>query len=482
MAPHAYTEEPVNVTSVKSSPSIRSPQNTRIQPALLHRLIDHEPPTATFGCGIQLTLEDGRTIIDACGGAAVSILGHSNAEVIAAATTQMQKTSYVHSGAYTTRAAEELAHTILDGNPYGLGKAIFMGSGSETVDAALKLARQYFYETGQRERTKFVSRRQEYHGVTVGAMSVSSNLQRKEPYEPLLLPNVSFVSPAYAYQYKRSDESETDFVARLADELEAEFLRLGPETVIAFIAEPVIGATSGCTPAPAGYFRAVRRLCDKYGILLILDEVMSGMGRTGTYFAFEQEGVVPDLLTIAKGLGGGYAPIAGILISDKIVRGLTAGTRSFNHFQTYQAHPLSCAIAGKVQEIVKRDGLVERCAEMGKLLEKMLRQGLEDKKFVGDIRGRGLFWGIEFVRDRSTKEPFDPKLQVGLRVQSKAFELGVAIYPGFATVDGVKGDHVLLAPAYTVSIEELEVIVKTVMQAYDAVQEEIDAGTTGAHN
>lgn len=307
-------------------------------------------------------------------------------------------------------------------------------------------------------------------------MSVSSNLPRKVPYECFSLPNVSFVAPAYAYQYQRKGETEEEYVARLKEELEAEFVRLGPETVMAFVAETVVGATSGCTPAPKGYFTAVREVCDKYGVLLILDEVMCGMGRTGSLFAFEQEGkfVRPDIMTIGKGLGGGYAPIAGMLVSEKIVDGLAKGSALLNHGQTYQAHPLSCAIALAVQRVVKRDALMEHCRAMGKVLERLLRQALGGCKYVGDIRGRGLFWGIEFVKDKASKECFDPSLEFGYQVQKGAFEKHVAVYPGAATLDGTKGDHVLVAPPYNVTEEQLKTIVDGLKEAYEEVEKGFD--------
>lgn len=488
MAPHSTTpDSTMTINSIKPSYSFQpSATQTKLgesapSPALLHRSLAHQPETVTHASGLTLTLSSGRTIIDACGGAAVSCLGHGNEEVLSAAIEQMHKVSYVHTGAYTTSAAEDLANLILEhGQQYGLEKAFFCGSGSEAMDASLKLARQYFYEMPNgagRGRKNFVARKQGYHGVTIGAMSVSSNLPRKIPFEPLLLPNVSHVSPAYAYQYQRTDETEAEYVARLATELDDEFHRLGPETVIAFIAEPVVGATTGCVTAPAGYFKAVREVCDRYGILLILDEVMCGMGRTGTQFAFEQEGVVPDIMTMGKGLGGGYAPIAGVLVSKRVVDGLRDGTGMFNHGQTYQAHPLSCATALAVQKIVKRDNLVEKCKRMGDILEKLLRETFESEsnKYVGNIRGRGLFWGIEFVADKTTKEPFPPSVEFGLRVQKKAFELGVAIYPGAATVDGIRGDNILLAPAYTVEEHDLTKIVDVVAKAYAEVEREVRA-------
>ena len=475
MAPHSTSDSPLNphttIPSYDFQPSATQ-RETSQNPALLHRSLFHKPDSVVHSSGIHLTLSTGRTIIDACAGAAVACIGHNNEEVIAAAMQQMRSVSYVHTGAYTTSPAEDLASIILDGNPHGLEKAFFVNSGSEAMETAMKLARQYFFESGQLARRNFVARKQSWHGTTLGAISLSSNLPRKLPYEPLLLPTVSHVSPAYAYQYQLADESTEQYVQRLVAELDAEFHRLDPTTIIAFVAEPVVGATSGCVPAPPGYFSAVRRLCSRHGILLILDEVMCGTGRTGTFFAFEQEGddVVPDILTMAKGLGGGYAPIAGVLVHEKVVRGLRSGTGMFNHGHTYQAHPLSCASALAVQKIIRRDRLVERCKTLGSLLESELRAALAAKRYVGDIRGRGLFYGVEFVRDKGTKGTFEPGVEFGYRVQRRAFELGVALYPGVATVDGVRGDHVLLAPPYTVSEDEVREIVRVVREAYEDVE------------
>ena len=321
----------------------------------------------------------------------------------------------------------------------------------------------------------FVARKQSWHGTTIAAMSVGSNVPRKIPYEPLLLENVSHLSPAFAYHYQEPDESTTGYVLRLALELDAEFKRLGPENVIAFIAEPVVGATTGCVPAPPGYFKKIRQVCDRYGILLILDEVMCGMGRCGTQFAFEQEDIVPDIMTMGKGLGGGYAPIAAVVVNSRVINGLTKGSGMFNHGHTYQAHPLSCAIALSVQKIIKRGNLVGRCQYFGEILGELLLDALHPskKQFVGDIRGRGLFWGVEFVSNQDTKAPFQPDIEFGLKVQRKAFDLGVAVYPGMATVDGTAGDHVLIAPAYTVTQPELVKIVQVVEEAYNAVEEEV---------
>ncbi|EFW99677.1 aminotransferase class 3 [Grosmannia clavigera kw1407] len=448
-----------------------------VQPAVLsdettylfHRSFTQPLKLVESSKGHVLTMGDGHKILDACGGAAVACIGQGNEEVIAAAMEQMRKITYTHPLSYTTRAAEDLAQAFLGGNTFGLQKMFLVGSGSEANDIAMKLARHYFVEKGQPERVNFVARKQAFHGNTIGALSLGSHVARRRPYLPITLESrVSHVSPAYAYQYQKPDETEAGFVARLAKELEDEFLRLGPQTVVAFVVETVGGATSGCVTAPEGYFVAVREICDKYGILLILDEVMSGAGRTGTMFAFEQEGIVPDIMTLGKGLGGGYTPVAAIIAHKRVCDGFRAGpSQAFNHGQTYQAHPLSAAIATAVQRVVRRDSLVDRCACMGRLLGGQLKETFADAEYVGDIRGRGLFWALEFVRDRKTKEPLAPSLNFAYKVNAESFRRGVSLYPGSGTVDGVVGDHLMFAPAYTITEEEIARIVRTAREGYD---------------
>lgn len=466
MAP-ALAEE--TAVAAPAPPKARRPRGR-----LVHRSFKDEPIMVESAHGLEIRLASGRTVLDACGGAAVSCLGHGNEEVSRAMAEQADRVSYVHTQAFTTRAAEDLADILLEGSPGGLEMAFFVGSGSEAVEAALKLARQYHYERGEGDdRVHIVARRQAYHGNTMASMSISSNLARKRPYVPYAYPHVSSVSPAFAYRYQGDGESESDFTARLLGELEDEFLRVGPHRVMAFVAEPVVGATSGCVAAPRGYLPGARALCDKYGILLVLDEVMCGAGRCGTMFAFQHDGggdaVRPDILTMAKGLGGGYAPIAAVLIHGRVADVLEAGASgSFVHGHTYQAHPLSCAAALAVQKIIRRDGLVRRCADMGELLGAALRRELASRRSVGDIRGRGLFWAVEFVADRATKETFDPAVGFGPRVQAAALERGVVVYPGTGTVDGQRGDHVLLAPPYTVTEHQIEVICRVLREAVES--------------
>jgi adenosylmethionine-8-amino-7-oxononanoate aminotransferase len=436
---------------------------------VLHRSLRETPPKAIGGEGVYLFAEDGRRVIDASGGAAVSCLGHQHPRVIAAIAKQASTLAYAHTAFFTSEPAEALAERLVGHEPGGLAYAYFVSGGSEAIEASIKLARQYFIERGEPQRQHFIARRQSYHGNTLGALAAGGNAWRRAPYAPLLSDAFSHVTPAFAYHEKHDGESDAQFVARLAAELETEFQRLGPDTVAAFLAEPVVGATAGAVTAPDGYFRAVREICDRHGALLILDEVMCGMGRTGTTHAWEQEGVAPDIQAIAKGLGGGYQPIGAMLASGKIIDTIRAGSGAFQHGHTYLAHPLACAAALAVQDVIREDGLLERVKERGKQLEQRLTERFGNHRHVGDIRGRGLFWAIELVADRASRTSFDPALKLNQKIKAEAFANGLGCYPGGGTVDGVRGDHVLLAPPYIASPEEIDLIVDKLGTAVDNV-------------
>jgi adenosylmethionine-8-amino-7-oxononanoate aminotransferase len=436
---------------------------------VLHRSLRETPPKAIGGEGVYLFAEDGRRIIDASGGAAVSCLGHQHPRVIAAMAKQASTLAYAHTAFFSSEPAEALAETLVGHEPGGLAYAYFVSGGSEAIEASIKLARQYFIERGEPQRQHFIARRQSYHGNTLGALAAGGNAWRRAPYAPLLSAAFSHVTPAFAYHEKRDGESDAQFVARLAAELEAEFQRLGPETVAAFLAEPVVGATAGAVTAPDGYFRAVREICDRHGALLILDEVMCGMGRTGTTHAWEQEGVAPDIQAIAKGLGGGYQPIGAMLASSKIIDTIRSGSGAFQHGHTYLAHPLACAAALAVQDVIREDGLLDRVKARGKQLEQRLTERFGNHRHIGDIRGRGLFWAIELVADRASRTSFDPALKLNQKIKAEAFANGLGCYPGGGTVDGVRGDHVLLAPPYIASTEEIDLIVDKLGTAVDNV-------------
>ena len=440
--------------------------------SVFHRHLRHLPPVAVAGSGVYLTDSTGKQYLDASGGAAVSCLGHGHPDVLAAMHKQTDTLAYAHTSFFTTDVAEELAQRLVDGAPAGISQVYFVSGGSEAIEAAMKMARQYFVEIGQPQRSHFIARRQSYHGNTLGALSVGGNQWRREPFAPLLIA-ATHVSPCYPYREQEDRETPEQYGLRLARELEATIERLGVDKVIAFVAETVGGATAGVlTPVP-GYFKAVREVCDRHGVLLILDEVMCGMGRTGSLHACEQEGVVPDLLAIAKGLGGGYQPIGAVLAQKKIVDAMAKGSGFFQHGHTYLGHAVACAAALAVQKVIERDGLLARVRASGARLEQWLRDAFEAHPHVGDIRGRGLFWGIELVRERGSKAPFDPALQLHARIKREAFARGLMVYPMGGTVDGRYGDHVLLAPPFIVGDSDLVLIGQRLQAAIEAAIQSI---------
>ena len=434
---------------------------------ILHRHLQVTPPVALTGQGVYLTDAAGRQYLDACGGAAVSCLGHGHPQVLAAMHAQIDRLAYAHSSFFTTEPAEALADHLARTAPAGMDHAYFVSGGSEAVEAALKMARQYFVEIGEPQRSVFVARRQSYHGNTLGALAVGSNPRRRQLYAPLLI-DVRHVAPCYPYRDQRGGETPEAYGLRLAEELDQTIAACGEKRVIAFVAETVGGATVGAvTPVP-GYFTAVREVCDRHGVLLILDEVMCGMGRTGTLHACEQEGVVPDLLTMAKGLGGGYQPIGAVLVQRAIVSAMSAGSGFFQHGHTYVGHAVACAAALAVQQVIERDGLLAKVRARGQSLALRLKARFADHPHVGDIRGRGLFFALELVRERQTRTPFDPAGQLHARVKREGMARGLMTYPMGGTIDGYTGDHILLAPPFIVDEEHLEMIVDRLQAAIDA--------------
>ncbi|MDR5653268.1 aspartate aminotransferase family protein [Ruixingdingia sedimenti] len=434
---------------------------------ILHRTIGADLPRAVAGQGVYITDAGGRSFIDGSGGAAVSCLGHGHAEVLEAMRAQMDAIAYAHTSFFTTPALESLADRLVALTPPGLDYVYPVSGGSEAVEAALKMARQYFVEIGQPQRRHIIARRQSYHGNTIGALATGGNALRRAQFQPIL-PETHHVSPCYAYRDQQVGETPEAYAARLADELDAKIRDLGEDRVMAFVAEPVVGATLGAVGPVADYFRRIRAVCDRYGVLLILDEVMCGMGRTGSLFAFEQEGIVPDLVTIAKGLGGGYQPIGAVMLSDCIYRAFAEGSGLFQHGHTYIGHPVAAAAADKVVEIISRPGMMDHVRAMGDRLQAGLDAALGQSPHVGDIRGRGLFRGIELVADKDSKTPFDPALKIHARVKAEAMARGLLCYPAGGTIDGRRGDHVLLAPPYIVAPGEIDMIVERLRDAIGA--------------
>ncbi|NVH76633.1 aspartate aminotransferase family protein [Paraburkholderia sp. JPY432] len=434
---------------------------------VFHRSPKQSLPVAVAGDGLEIIDSTGKRYIDASGGAAVSCLGHSNQRVIDAIKRQAQQLPYAHTSFFTTEPAEELADRLVASAPAGLEHVYFVSGGSEAIEAALKLARQYFVEKGETQRRHFIARRQSYHGNTLGALAIGGNAWRREPFLPILI-EAHHVSPCYAYREQRADETEEAFAQRLADELEQKILELGADTVAAFVAETVVGATAGAVPPVREYFRKIRAVCDRYGVLLILDEIMSGMGRTGYLFACDEDGVAPDMLTIAKGLGAGYQPIGATLVSDRIYQTIVGGSGFFQHGHTYIGHATACAAALEVQRVIAEDNLLANVQARGEQLRGRLRELYAQHPHIGDVRGRGLFVGVELVKDRGTKEPFDAKLKLHATIKREAFARGLMVYPMGGTVDGKSGDHVLIAPPFICTERDIDVIVSRLDDAIGA--------------
>lgn len=434
---------------------------------VFHRDARTEPPVAVAGEGPYLIDREGRRYLDASGGAAVSCLGHGHRAVIDALKAQADKLAYAHTAFFSSEPAEALADMLIKASGNVFERAYFVSGGSEGIEAALKLARQYFLETGEPQRELFVGRRQSYHGNTLGALAVGGNAWRRKQFAPLLM-NVEHIAPCYAYRDCKEGESEADYGLRVANELEETLQRVGPKRVIAFVAETVVGATLGAVSAVPGYFKRLRQICDRYGILLILDEVMCGMGRTGTLYAYEQENIVPDMVVVAKGLGGGYQPIGATLVSKKIFDAVRGGSGFFQHGHTYLGHPMACAAALAVQHTIERERLLENVRMQGAALLAQLKERFAAHAHVGDVRGRGLFIGVELVADRATKSTFDPSLKLHARIKREAFARGLICYPMGGTVDGLHGDHVLLAPPYIINDHHRAEITDKLASAIDA--------------
>jgi adenosylmethionine-8-amino-7-oxononanoate aminotransferase len=439
---------------------------------ILHRSIGHSYPVAVSAEGTKIRDSAGKEYIDASGGAAVSCLGHSHPEVLAAMREQMEKLAYAHTSFFTSHPAEDLADDLVAHAPAGIDRVLFVSGGSEAMEAALKLARQYCVERGEMQRRRIIARRQSYHGATLGALAVGGRQNQREPFRPLLI-ETHHVSPCYEYRFRSVGEGPQAYRESLIRELEEKIDELGGENVIAFVAETVVGATLGAVPAVPGYFKRVREVCDRHGVLLILDEVMCGMGRTGTLHACEQEGISPDLMVIAKGLGGGYAPIGAVLMQEHIHAAIAQGSGSFPHTHTYMGHPLACAAALAVQQVIRRDNLLANVRAQGAYLSRRLNERFANHHFVGDVRGRGLFQAVELVADRRSKEPFDTRFDLHARVKAKAMARGLMVYPTGGTDEGTRGDHVLLAPPFIVDEAVVDAIVERLGDAIDSAIAEL---------
>ncbi len=425
---------------------------------VIHRHLKNAPPCAVRGEGAYIIDSEGKRYLDGSGGAAVSCLGHSHPAVVAAVQEQVQQLPYAHTSFFTTKVMESLADRLVENAP-GMASVLLVSGGSEAMEAALKLSRQYFVESGQPDRHLFIARRQSYHGNTLGVLAVGGNEWRRRQFAPLMVPG-HHIAPCFEYRERQDAESQFEFGQRVADELQAKIEELGPDNVAAFVAETVVGATSGAvTPVP-GYFKRVREICDHYGIHLILDEVMCGTGRTGTMMAYEQEGIEPDIVTIAKGLAAGYQPIGALLCRGEITGVIRQGSGFFQHGHTFMGHATAVAASLATLQVIDDERLLDNVVEKGQMLRRQLRALLGEHPNVGDIRGRGLFIGIEFVAERDTKEAFDPGRKTHNLVQRAAFERGLMCYGMGGTIDGHRGDHILLAPPYNIDSGQVDELVE----------------------
>ncbi len=434
---------------------------------VFHRTSKGSLPVASYGDGVYIVDTDGKRYLDASGGAAVSCLGHSHPRVIQAIKDQVDRIAFVHSGFFTNDAAETLAATLTAKAPDGLDYMYIVSSGSESIEAGLKLARQYFVERGETQRKHFIARKQSYHGNTLGALAVGGNMWRREQFGPILVDG-NYVPPCYPYRYKDPDETPEAYGIRTADALEARIQELGADTVIGFVAETVVGATAGALAPTPGYLKRIREICDRHGILLILDEVMCGMGRTGTLFACEQDGIAPDILAVAKGLGAGYQPIGAMFCTAEIYGAIRDGSGFFQHGHTYMGHPTACAAALAVQSEIEERNLLENVRSKGDALADALTARFGNHPYVGDIRGRGLFRALELVADRGSKDPLDPELQIHAKIKKQAMARGLICYPGGGTIDGKRGNHILLAPPFIIEEAHIGEIVDKLDDAMQA--------------
>jgi adenosylmethionine-8-amino-7-oxononanoate aminotransferase len=418
----------------------------------------HDYPMVVRGEGVYLYEADGKQYLDGSGGAAISCLGHGHRVVIDAIKDQAEKLAFAHTMFFTNQPQEDLAIKLVERFGRDDARVYFLSGGSEANETAMKLARQYWLSQGEDQKHLVISRRQSYHGNTLGALSASGNPARRKVYGPLLHDWPS-ISPCYEYRHRRAHESEHEYGERVAGTLEEAILVAGAENVSAFIAEPIVGATLGAVPAVKGYFQAIREICNRHKVLLIMDEVMAGCGRSGTYFAFEQEGITPDIVTLAKGLGGGYQPIGAVIAQGFIHQGIVEAFGSFAHGHSYVGHATVAAAGLAVMQVLEDENLLENVKNTGSLLRNCLREVFAEHPHVGNIRGRGLLVGIELVEDRETRAGIRNELGVPAAIRSAAMENGLICYPGGGTADGVDGAHILLAPPFIYQPQHVDELV-----------------------
>lgn len=440
---------------------------------VFHRRPQKRMATAVSGAGVRLIDRDGKRYLDAsAGGAGMLSLGYSHPRVVEALNAQSAQLAFIHGAIFTTEPLEALAEELVAQAPEGLDRMFFVSGGTEGIESALMMARQYAVEIGQTGRHRIIARKNSYHGSSLASFSVGDAHGRKAPFAPMLSETAK-ISASYPYRHQRSDETEEQYGLRIADELEAAILEAGPETVLAFIVETVGGTSSGALPVMPGYFERVRAICDRYGVLLILDEVFAGMGRVGSLYACSSFGVVPDFLVVAKGLAAGFVPMGAVLTSNAIHDAISEGTGYFQAGFTNSGHTLACAAGLAVQRVFREDGILDNVNRQGERLRAGLEERFGNHPHVGDIRGHGLARAIELVVDRASKSPFDASAGLAGRVAAESTARGFICLPAGGTIDGRSGEHVMLAPPLIISDADVDEMVDKLGAAVDAATRSI---------
>jgi adenosylmethionine-8-amino-7-oxononanoate aminotransferase len=438
------------------------------QSKVFHRRSNRTMPMAVGGEGVYLIGANGKRYLDAsAGGAGINTLGYSHPKVIDAMQRQLETLPFIHGALFTTEPLEELAALLVDQAPAGLDRAFFVSGGTEGIEIALLLARQYAVESGQPDRRLIISRRNSYHGSSFTSFGVGDAAARRAPFDPMLSQSAK-ISPSYPYRHQRINESDDQYVARIADELDAAIIQAGPGNTLAFIAETVGGSTSGALPTLPGYFQRIRQICDRHGVLLILDEVFSGMGRIGSLYGCSMFDVVPDILVVAKGLAAGYSPAGAVLASKAIHDTIAQGSGTFKAGFTNSGHTATCAAALATQRALIEENILDNVQRQGARLRSALQDRFGNHRFVGDIRGHGLAQAIEIVADRSSKSPFDPRLGLSAKIAEECLKRELICLPAGGTIDGRQGEHVMIAPPLIIEDHQVDAIVSRLGDALDA--------------
>ena len=459
----------INVKELSQEPSNEHSKELPISAAssaVLYRTANDNYPCAVKAQGMYITDATGKSYLDMSGGAAVSVIGHGNSHVISRMQQQISQLDFAHTAFFTNGPQEELAERLRARFPEPGSKVYFTSGGSEAIETALKLCWQYWQCLAKPQKKIIISRQHSYHGNTFGGLSVGGNeVRRKKSAAPLI--DWPRIGPCYPFRFQQVKQSLADYGRSAANELETAIITNGADNVAAFICEPVVGSSLGAVAAVPGYLQRIREICDRYEVLLILDEVMCGSGRTGTYFSFEQDDVIPDVVTLAKGIAGGYQPLAATIIRSSMVD--VFAVSGFAHGHTYIGHPLACAAGCAVMDVIEQNDLLTACKQQGELMHRMLHDRFVEHPHVGEIRGRGLFCALEFVADKASSKGFAADCQLVEKIHTAIMDVGLICYPGATLVDGDYIPHILLAPPLIVEEQHLQECMNKLVEVLDRV-------------